>query len=70
LIQDMRGGRDYDSTFGARMRGTGVIAELLRNRFKLACKRLGLNSGGREIAQRTDLFQPPIREGSQLSLGF
>ena len=70
LIQDMRGGRDYDSTFGARMRGTGPVAELLRNRFKIACKRLDLNSGGREISQNTHLFRPPLREGSQLSLGF
>ncbi len=70
LIRDMRGGRDYDSTFGDRMRGTGPVAELLRNRFRIACKRLGLNSGGREIAQNTQLFRPPPREGSQLSLGF
>jgi DNA repair photolyase len=70
LIQDMRGGRDYDSTFGTRMRGTGPIAELLRNRFKIACKRLNLNCGGRETSQNTHLFRPPQREGSQLSLGF
>lgn len=70
LIQDMRGGRDYDSTFGTRMRGTGPIAELLRNRFKIACKRLNLNSGGRETSQNTHLFRPPPRDGSQLSLGF
>jgi DNA repair photolyase len=70
LIRDMRGGRDYDSTFGDRMRGTGPIAELLRNRFKIACKRFGLNSGGRETARNTKLFRPPPREGSQLLLGF
>lgn len=70
LIRDMRGGRDYDSTFGDRMRGTGPIAELLRNRFKIACKRFGLNSGGRETAENTKLFLPPSRQGSQLSLGF
>jgi DNA repair photolyase len=69
LIRDMRGGRDYDSTFGDRMRGTGPIAELLRNRFKIACRRLGLNSGGRETSQNTQLFRPPLQEGSQLSLG-
>jgi hypothetical protein len=51
------------------MRGTGAIAELLRNRFKIACKRLNLNSGSREIPQHTRLFQPPIVESSQLSLG-
>jgi DNA repair photolyase len=70
LIQDMRGGRDYDSTFGTRMRGTGPVAELLRNRFKIACKRLNLNSGGRETSPNTHLFRPPLREGPQLSLGF
>jgi DNA repair photolyase len=70
LIRDMRGGRDYDATFGDRMRGTGPIAELLRNRFKIACRRLGLNSGGREMAQNSELFRPPQRGGSQLSLGF
>jgi DNA repair photolyase len=70
LIRDMRGGRDNDPRFGTRMRGTGPIAELLRNRFKIACKRLNLNSGSREIPQHTHLFRPPIVEGSQLDLGF
>lgn len=69
LIRDMRGGRDYDAKFGERMRGTGPIAELLRSRFKGACKRLGLNSSSREMPDRTQLFRPPIKEGSQLSLG-
>jgi DNA repair photolyase len=69
LIRDMRGGRDYDSKFGERMRGTGPIAELVRNRFKIACKRLGLNSGTREMPDRTQLFRPPLIAGSQLSLG-
>ena len=70
LIRDMRGGRDNDPNFGSRMRGTGPIAELLRSRFKIACKRLGLNSGSREMPQHTHLFRPPLREGSQLKLGF
>ena len=69
LIRDMRGGRDYDSKFGERMRGTGAIAELLRSRFKMGCRRLGLNSGSREMPDRTQLFRPPLEEGSQLSLG-
>lgn len=70
LIQDMRGGRDNDPRFGTRMRGTGPIAELLRSRFKLACKRLNLNSGSREIPERTHLFRPPVVEGSQYQLDF
>jgi DNA repair photolyase len=70
LIQDMRGGRDNDPRFGTRMRGTGPIAELLRGRFKLACKRLELNSGSREMPQNTRLFRPPVVEGSQFQLDF
>jgi DNA repair photolyase len=70
LIQDMRGGRDNDPRFGARMRGTGPVAELLRARFNIACKRLYLNSGGREIPQPRHLFRPPDLAGSQLTLGF
>ena len=70
LIRDMRGGRDNDPRFGTRMRGTGPIADLLRSRFKVACKRLNLNSGGREMAQNTQLFRPPVTKGSQFRLDF
>lgn len=44
LIRDMRGGKLYDSAFGTRMRGTGVYADMLSRRFKLAVKRLGLDA--------------------------
>jgi DNA repair photolyase len=43
LLKDMRGGRDYDATFGARMAGTGVYAEFLAKRFHLAKTRLGFS---------------------------
>jgi DNA repair photolyase len=42
-IHDMRGGKDYDSNFATRMKGSGVWAELIRQRFHKACGRLGLN---------------------------
>lgn len=41
LVQQMRGGKDYDSTFGTRMRGEGPFAELIAQRFKRAHRRLG-----------------------------
>lgn len=44
LIRQMRGGKEYDSTFGKRMRGEGKFADLLSIRFKLACKKFNLNS--------------------------
>ncbi|MEY4268574.1 MAG: hypothetical protein RIS90_3109 [Pseudomonadota bacterium] len=42
-VREMRGGRDYDSDFATRMKGQGVWAELLRQRFEKTCARLGLN---------------------------
>jgi DNA repair photolyase len=68
VIRDMRGGRDNDPRFGTRMRGTGPYAELLRNRFRLACQRLSLNSA-RRAELTTALFHPPTPPGSQLRLG-
>jgi DNA repair photolyase len=40
-VRDMRGGKDNDARFGTRMRGEGVWADLLRQRFRKACDRLG-----------------------------
>jgi DNA repair photolyase len=41
-IRDMRGGKDYDSDFGKRMHGEGIWADLIRQRFTKAVKRLGM----------------------------
>ena len=68
LIREMRGGRENDPRFGTRMRGTGPYALLIKNRFRLACQRLNLNTGGRDTL-RTHLFRPPSPAGSQLRLG-
>jgi DNA repair photolyase len=69
LVRQMRGGKDYDSTFGTRMRGTGPLAELLRSRFQIACRRLGLGTG-RQQPPNTSLFRPPRppSSGPQLTL--
>ena len=42
-IREMRGGRDNDARFGTRMTGTGLWAQLLRQRFEKCAARLGLN---------------------------
>ena len=44
LIRQIRGGKNNDSTFGVRMRGNGPISDLIERRFRIACKRLGLNT--------------------------
>jgi DNA repair photolyase len=42
-IQDIRGGKDYDSDFATRMKGTGPWAELIAQRFQKAANRIGFN---------------------------
>jgi DNA repair photolyase len=59
LIAQARGGKDYDSRFGVRMRGTGPYAELLRARFELASRKLGFESGRVRHELVTHLFRPP-----------
>ncbi|MCG6967985.1 MAG: PA0069 family radical SAM protein [Chromatiaceae bacterium] len=63
-VQDTRAGRDNDSTFGRRMRGSGHYADLIRQRFRLATRRLGFDAGP---GLRVDLFRPPHVHG-QLGL--
>ena len=69
ILRQMRGGKDYDSSFGTRMRGTGPLAELLRSRFQMACRRFNLGTG-RHQPPDTGLFRPPRQRasGPQLSL--
>lgn len=43
IIKQMRGGKEYDATFGKRMRGEGEFANLLEARFRVACKKFQLN---------------------------
>ena len=66
LIRDMRGGRDYDSQWGTRMKGTGPMAWMIGRRFEIACEKLGLNK--RRSKLTTDHFARPKRSGQQLSL--
>jgi DNA repair photolyase len=69
LINQTRGGKDYDSQFGVRMRGTGPYAELLRARFDVAQRKLGFADASGRHDLRTDLFRGPSAV-SQLTLGF
>ena len=66
LIRDMRGGRDYDSQWGTRMKGTGPMAWMIGRRFEIACEKLGLNK--RRSKLTTDHFEKPKGGGQQLSL--
>jgi len=49
-LRDMRGGKDYDAGYGTRMRGEGVWAELIRQRYDVAMRRSGLASRRQDYA--------------------
>lgn len=60
-IREMRGGKDYDSNFATRMRGDGLWAELIHQRFHKACARHGLNR--ERIELDLSRFRPGLAAG-------
>ena len=55
-IQDSRGGKDYKSGFGQRMRGQGLFARLIAERFQKKYRELGFEP---DIDLSHDLFRNP-----------
>ena len=66
LIRDMRGGKDYDATWGRRMKGSGPYAWMIGRRFEVACERLGLNVD--KVRLTTEHFRTARAGAQQLSL--
>ena len=66
LVRDTRDGKDYDSEWGTRMKGTGPYAWMLGRRFEVACERLGLNVNRTTLT--TQYFRKPKPDEAQLSL--
>jgi len=66
-VREMRGGRDYDATRGQRMRGEGIWAQLLAQRFKKATARFRLDRARMEL----DLtqFRRPRQSGDDVQPG-
>ena len=62
-IREMRGGQDYDSNFATRMKGHGLWADLISQRFHKACARYGLNR------ERTALDLTQFRPGLSVGQG-
>ena len=65
LIRQMRGGKEYDSEWGTRMKGTGPYAWQIGRRFEIAARKLGLNRIGPDLD--CTQFMVPGR-GKQLDL--
>ena len=66
LLRSMHGGEDYTPEFGRRQKGSGPYAEQIALRFRLALKRLDMNT--RRQSLRADLFKPPVAKGGQMNL--
>jgi len=66
LVREMRGGKDYDSTWGTRMKGSGPYAWMIGRRFEVACEKLGLNAEKAKLT--TEHFRPPRPSAVQLDL--
>jgi DNA repair photolyase len=65
IVRSIRGGRDNDPGFFSRMKPSGVWADLLRARFRLARKRAGIDNPRFELD--CSQFRPPATNG-QLAL--
>ena len=66
LVRQMRGGKDYDSQWGKRMKGEGPIAALMSRRVSVAKTRYGMTRrlGDMDLMQ----FCVPARAGDQIDL--
>ena len=53
LIRDMRGGKDYDSTWGKRMTGEGPYAWMIGRRFEAHCEQDRAERGAIAADDRT-----------------
>ncbi|MEM7027744.1 MAG: PA0069 family radical SAM protein [Pseudomonadota bacterium] len=67
LIQQTRGGKDYDASFEQRLIGTGQYAHIIKKRFVTACKRYKINNS-EQVKLDCSQFQQPVLRGQQIDL--
>ena len=65
IVREMRGGKDNDPNFHSRMKPGGVWADLLRTRFRVACRKAGI--GKAKFDLDCSRFRPP-ELGGQMRL--
>jgi DNA repair photolyase len=65
-LRDVHGGKDYRAQFGLRHSGSGPYADMIRQRFRLASRRHGLNA--RTLQLNMALFHAPASRPVQTSL--
>lgn len=66
LVRQARDGQLYQSAFASRMKGSGPVAELISQRFRIAARRLNLTP--RDLPLDISQFRRPLRTGDQMTL--
>ncbi len=66
LVRSTRGGRENDSRFGHRMRGSGPLAEQIRDTFRVFARRYQLDRNPEPLD--SSAFRPPRPASGQLPL--
>ncbi len=66
LVRSTRGGRDNDSRFGHRMRGSGPLAKQIRDTFRVFARRYSLDHNPEPLD--SSAFRPPRPTSGQLPL--
>jgi DNA repair photolyase len=61
IVREMRGGRDNDPAFHSRMNPKGVWADLIRARFRVACRKAAIGKARFELD--CSRFRPPQLDG-------
>ncbi|MDH4253062.1 MAG: PA0069 family radical SAM protein [Gammaproteobacteria bacterium] len=69
LLRQASGSRDYDNRFNIRQTGRGPYAEMLGQRFRVACRRFGLGSDDDDTPLDCSRFRPPSGRQLTLALG-
>jgi len=68
LIRQASGGKDYDNRFGIRQSGRGAYADMIAQRFKVACRRSGIPNARNQDDLDSSLFRPPGQRQMTLRL--
>ncbi|HEX7817472.1 PA0069 family radical SAM protein [Dyella sp.] len=58
LIQQMNGGKEYDSNFATRMRGQGIFADIIGKRVEVASRKAGLHRAWTEELDTSQFVAP------------
>ncbi|HEY4090759.1 MAG TPA: PA0069 family radical SAM protein [Luteibacter sp.] len=60
LIQQMNGGKDYDSNFATRMRGQRIFADIIRKRAQVASRKAGLHRAWDTVLDTSKFVAPRV----------